>query len=72
LIIVPKRAVIERESGKAVYIVADGKVQSKPITVQKEIGSDVVVSQGLIGNESVIVGDQLAQLKVGDKVELRK
>jgi hypothetical protein len=32
----------------------------------------VVVSQGLIGNESVIVGDQLAQLKVGDKVELRK
>ena len=72
LIIVPKRAVIERESGKAVYVVADGKVQSKPITVQKEIGSDVVVSQGLIGNESVIVGDQLAQLKVGDKVELRK
>ena len=72
LIIVPKRAVIERESGKAVYVVADGKVQSKPITVQKEIGSDVVVSQGLIGNESVIVGDQLAQLKVGDKVESRK
>jgi len=72
LIIVPKRAVIERESGKAVYVVADGKVQSKPITVQKEVGTDVVVSQGLIGNESVIVGDQLAQLKVGDKVEVRK
>jgi HlyD family secretion protein len=72
LIMVPKRAVIERESGKAVYVVADGKVQSKPITVQREIGSDVVVSQGLIGTESVIVGDQLPQLKVGDKVEIRK
>jgi HlyD family secretion protein len=72
LIMVPKRAVVERESGKAVYVVADGKVQSKPITVQREIGSDVVVSQGLSGTESVIVGDQLAQLKVGDKVEIRK
>src|SRR5215510_4104414 len=72
LIMVPKRAVVDRESGKAVYVIADGKVQSKPITVQREIGSDVIVSQGLIGTESVIVGDQLAQLKVGDKVEIRK
>ena len=72
LIVVPKRAVVDRESGKAVLVIADGKVQSKPITVQKEVGSDVYVSAGLLGTESIIVGDQLAQLKVGDKVEARK
>jgi hypothetical protein len=72
LIIVPKRAIIERESGKAVLVISEGKVQSKPVTVQKEVGADIFVSQGLSGNESIIVGDQLGQLKVGDKVQARK
>jgi HlyD family secretion protein len=34
LFVVPKRAILEREMGKAVYVVTDGKVQVKPITVQ--------------------------------------
>jgi len=72
LMIVPKRAVVERESGKAVLVITDGKVQSKPITIQKEVGPDVFVSSGLVGSESIIVGDTLAQLKVGDKVEPKK
>jgi len=72
LIIVPKRAILERESGKAVLVIADGRVQSKPITVDKEVGADVFLSQGLTGNESIIVGDQLAQLKPGDRVQARK
>jgi HlyD family secretion protein len=71
-IIIPKRSVVERESGKAVLVISDGKVQSKPIVVLKEVGSDVFVAQGLSGNESIIVGDQLGTLKVGDKVESRK
>jgi HlyD family secretion protein len=72
LIIIPKRAVVERESGKAVLVIVDGKVQSKPITVQKEIGSDVFVSQGLTGMEAIIVGDQQAAVKVGNKVVSRR
>jgi len=72
LYIVPKRAVLDRESGKAVYVVADGKVQAKPITVAKEVGSDVFVSAGLAGNEAIIVGEQLAQLKTGDAVEVKR
>ena len=68
---VPKRAVLDRESGKAVYVVADGKVQAKPITVQKEVGSDVFVSAGLVGSEAIIVGEELRQLKVGDRVEVK-
>jgi HlyD family secretion protein len=72
LYVVPKRAVLDRESGKAVYVVADGKVQAKPVTVAREVGSEVFVSAGLAGNEAIIVGDQLTQLKTGDAVEVKR
>jgi hypothetical protein len=71
LYVIPKRAIVERESGKAVYVVADGMVLAKPITVEKEVGSDVFVRAGLVGNEAIIVGEQLRQLKIGDKVEVK-
>jgi HlyD family secretion protein len=72
LYVVPKRAVLDRESGKAVFVVADGKVQVKPITVQKEVGSDTFVSAGLVGTEAIIVGDQLNRLHPGDRVEFKQ
>ena len=71
LYILPKRAVLDREDGKVVMVVSDGKVQVKPVTVQKEVGVDVFVSAGLTGSEAVIVGDAAAQLKSGDRVEVR-
>jgi HlyD family secretion protein len=71
LFIVPKRAILDREAGKSVLVVADGKVQVKPITVQKEVGTDAFVSAGLVGTEAIIIGDQLAQVKAGDKVEIK-
>src|SRR5207253_2911286 len=52
--VVPKRAVIEREGLKRVVVIADGKVQTKPVTVEREVGSDVYISAGLIGSESII------------------
>jgi HlyD family secretion protein len=72
LYVLPKRAVLDRESGKAVFVVADGKVQVKPITVAKEVGTDVFVSAGLVGNEAIIVGEQLNQLKAGDRVDIKQ
>ncbi len=68
---IPKRGVVERDSAKVVYVVSDGKVQAKPIVVQKEVGTEVFVSAGLLGNEAIIVGEQLHQLKVGDRVDVR-
>jgi len=70
LFAIPKRAVLQRESGKTVYIVSEGRVQAKPITVSKEVAGDVFVSAGLVGNEAIIVGEELSQLKVGDRVEV--
>jgi HlyD family secretion protein len=71
LYIIPKRAVLDREGGKSVFVVHDGSVQVKPITVRREVGTDVFVSAGLVGTEAIIVGEQLNQLKVGDRVEVR-
>jgi HlyD family secretion protein len=71
LYVVPKRAILDRETGKSVLVVADGKVQVKPVTIQKEVGTDVFISAGLTGSEAIIIGDQLAQVKVGDKVEVK-
>jgi len=71
LYVLPKRAVLDRESGKAVYAVTDGTVQVKPVTVQREVGGDVFISAGLNGNEAVIVGEQLNGLKAGDHVAIK-
>ena len=71
LFVIPKLAVLQRESGNAVYVVVDEKVQAKPIVVQKEVGGDVFVSAGLVGNEAIIVTEQLSQLKIGDRVQVK-
>jgi HlyD family secretion protein len=71
LFVIPKRSVVERETGKAVLIVRDGRAQEQPIHVEKEVASDVFVSKGLNGNESIIVGEQLQELKRGDRVYVR-
>jgi HlyD family secretion protein len=72
LYVVPKRAILDRETGKSVLVVTDGKVQVKPVTVQKEVGTDVYISAGLTGGEAIIIGDQLAQVKVGERVEIKQ
>jgi HlyD family secretion protein len=71
LYVLPKRAIVDRDATKAVYVVSNETVQVKPITVAKEVGNDVYVSAGISGAEAIIVGDQLAQLKAGDKVQMR-
>ena len=69
LYVIPKAAVVDHEGGKAVFVVSEGLAQVKPITIGRELGSDVYVSSGLSGNESIIIGDALKQLKAGDPVE---
>src|SRR5262245_2742781 len=41
LYVIPKRAAVQLESGKGVYVASDGKVQAKPIVVKKEVGTDL-------------------------------
>jgi HlyD family secretion protein len=70
LYVIPKAALVDRESGKAVLVVSAGVVQAKPVTIGREVGSDVYVSSGVSGSESIIIGDNLKDLKVGDRVEV--
>jgi len=67
---IPRAAIIEREGVKSVFVVVDGVVHSKPVSVAREVGGDAFVSAGLTGTESIIIGDMLEQLKVGDRVEI--
>jgi len=72
LFLVPKNTIQDRADGKIVFVFSDGVVQSKPVTVAREVGADAYVSAGLTGNESIIVGEILKTVKVGDHVEVRK
>jgi HlyD family secretion protein len=72
LFVIPRRAVVEREGGRAVLVVKNGRAEEKTITVEKEVASDMFVSKGLSGTEEIIVGEQLTQLQVGDRVEIKK
>ena len=69
---VPRAAILERDSGKAVLVASEGVVKVKPIEVGREAEGDVYVSNGLTGNESIIVGDALKQLRAGDRVEVSR
>jgi len=71
LFVIPKNSIQDR-AGKIVFVLSDGAVQSKPVTVAREVGSDAYVSAGLTGNESIIIGEILKTVKVGDHVEVRK
>jgi HlyD family secretion protein len=66
----PVGAIVNRDSGKAVFVASEGVVQIKPIVVAREAAGNAFVSAGLTGSESVIIGDGLAQLKAGDRVEI--
>ena len=72
LYIVPRSAVVEREGGKAVFVMMDGVATVKPIAVARESDTDVYVSNGLTGSESIITGEALQAIKPGDRVELKK
>ena len=69
LFVIPRRAVVERDAGKAVVVVQNGRASDRPITIEKEVASDVFVSKGLNGSEAIIVGEQLNSLQPGDRVE---
>ncbi len=72
LYVIPKNSIQDRAEGKAVFVLSNDVVQSKPVTVAREVGPDAYVSAGLLGNESIIIGEILKQIKVGDHVEVRK
>ncbi|MFH2129057.1 MAG: efflux RND transporter periplasmic adaptor subunit [bacterium] len=59
-IIVPRHAVLERQSGTVVFVVKDEKAVQVPVVIGDMIGEDVSIKEGLnFGDRLIIVGQNL-------------
>jgi RND family efflux transporter MFP subunit len=68
---VPSEAVQVSQNGSFVFVVNDGKVSVKPVTVARTVDGDSVISNGLAGNETVVTAGHL-QLSEGTRVAVRQ
>jgi RND family efflux transporter MFP subunit len=62
--VVPTSAVVFDASGTKVWVVGDdGKAHAKPVSVERDYGTEIEIASGLSGNEQVITnpGERLAE-----------
>ena len=69
-VVVPTVAVQRSQSGNFVFVVKDGAAKVQPVTVDRTSQGMSVISEGLAGDESVVVDGQLL-LSDGTRVEPR-
>ena len=67
---VPAKAVLREGEAAAVWVVRDGKVERRSVTLGAEDGERVAVLEGLRGGEAVVV-DAPRRLRDGAAVELK-
>jgi HlyD family secretion protein len=66
----PASAIVTRDGGPKAFEVVDGLVKVRPVTTSGTKGTDVVVSQGLSGGET-LVANPPEGMKDGDRVRVR-
>lgn len=66
-VLIPQSALIADQQGPYVFAVEDGKAVVKRVKIGAEVGAYVVVEQGLVGNEQIIV-EGLQNLRPGSPV----
>jgi RND family efflux transporter MFP subunit len=66
----PQSAIVTRDGGPRAYEVVDGIVKVRPVVTGATRGSDVLVTQGLSGGET-LVANPPEGLKDGDRVRAR-
>ncbi len=70
-VLVPSRAIQTGQRGQYVFVVrSDLTVESRPITVDRTVGEESIVGQGLKPGETVVIEGQL-QLVPGRKVGVK-
>jgi membrane fusion protein, multidrug efflux system len=69
-VVVPSVAVQVGQSGNFVFVVKDGAASVRPVKVARVIDAESVISEGLAGDETVVVDGQLL-LNNGTKVSVR-
>jgi len=56
---VPSSAVQMSQNGNFVFVVKDGVAKIQPVTVERQVGAESVVTNGLSGGETVVTDGQL-------------
>lgn len=69
-VVIPSFAVQVSQTGNFVFLVANGAAKVQPITVERTVGTESVISSGLSGGETVVTEGQLL-LSNGTPVNLR-
>ena len=54
-VVLPEAALQTGQQGRFVYLVDNGKAKLQPVTIDRQVGDEVVVAQGLSGGETLIV-----------------
>jgi hypothetical protein len=69
-VVVPTVAVQRSQSGNFVFVVKDGVAKVQAVNVERTLQGLSVISEGLSGNEDVVVDGQLL-LSDGSRIETR-
>ena len=70
-VIVPSSAVQVSQSGTYVFVVKDDIANVQPVVVERVVGNQSVIQNGLAGGETVVTNGQLL-LTQGTKVDIRE
>lgn len=71
VIVVPQAAVVEAEGGNYVYVInSREQAETRPVTLGRSVGEDVIVASGLAPGETVVTDGQL-RLVPGARVQIR-
>jgi len=70
-VVVPAAAVLTSQTGKYVYVIKDNAASVQPVTVARTDEKETVISEGLVGGESVVTNGHLL-LNNGTKVAPRE
>jgi RND family efflux transporter MFP subunit len=70
-LVVPTAAVQLSQAGSFVYVVVDGKAVVRPVTVERAVGEESVITSGLQAGETVVTDGQLL-LSNGTRVTVRE
>jgi RND family efflux transporter MFP subunit len=65
------RSALRTEAGASfAWVVTEGRLRRQPVALGRELGDQVVVEQGLLGGEALVVGDPGVALAEGQRVEV--
>jgi RND family efflux transporter MFP subunit len=66
-VVVPQTAIQTGQNGNYVYVMAEGRAETRDVTVDRQMGDLAVLSAGLVGNEDV-VSKVPRDLRAGTKI----